>query len=104
MGDVVTGGKGLDTGKRFDPARYLRTIKVRGRGEQTYLPVAARLLWLRADHPQAQVVTEALRLDDKGAVFKATVTLPEGGIAVGHGSETAGDFGDFIEKAESATC
>jgi hypothetical protein len=101
MGGVAAGGKGLDTGKRFDPAKYLRTIKVRGRGEQTYLPVAARLLWLRADHPQAQVVTEALRLDEKGAVFKATVTLPEGGIAVGHGSETAGDFGDFIEKAET---
>lgn len=91
----------MDTGKRFDPTKYLRTIKVRGGAQQTYLPVTARLLWLRAEHPDAQVVTEALRLDEKGAVFKATVTLPGGGSAVGHGSETAGDFGDFIEKAET---
>jgi hypothetical protein len=91
----------LDSGKRFDPAKYLKTIKVRGGAQQAYLPVTARLLWLRADYPQAQIVTEALRLDDKGAIFKATVTLPGGGVAVGHGSETAGDFGDFIEKAET---
>ena len=95
------GGDGLDTGKRFDPTKYLRTIKVRGGTQQTYLPVTARLLWLRADHPDAQLITEALRLDEKSAVFKATVTLPGGAVAVGHGSETAGDFGDFIEKAET---
>jgi len=92
---------GLDTGKRFDATKYLRTIKVRGGGQQTYLPVAARLLWLRADHPDAQVITEALQLGEKGAIFKATVTLPSGGIAVGHGSEMANDSGDFIEKAET---
>lgn len=91
----------MDTGKRFDPTKYLRTIKVRGGTQQTYLPVTARLLWLRADHPDAQLITEALRLDEKSAVFKATVTLPGGAVAVGHGSETAGDFGDFIEKAET---
>lgn len=91
----------MDSGKRFDPTKYLKTIKVRGGAQQPYLPVTARLLWLRAEHPQAQVTTEALRLDEKGAIFKATVTLPDGGVAVGHGSETAGDFGDFIEKAET---
>jgi len=91
----------LDTGKRFDPTKYLRTIKVRGGAQQTYLPVTARLLWLRTDHPDAQLVTEALRFDEKSAIFKATVTLPGGAVAVGHGSETAGDGGDFIEKAET---
>ncbi|MDQ6833592.1 MAG: hypothetical protein M3008_09345 [Chloroflexota bacterium] len=94
----------MDTGKRFDPTKYLRTIKVRGGTQQTYLPVTARLLWLRADHPDAQLVTEALRFDEKSAIFKATVTLPSGAVAVGHGSETAGntgDVGDFIEKAET---
>ncbi len=91
----------MDTGKRFDPTKYLKTVKVRGGTQQTYLPVTARLLWLRADHPDAQLITEALRLDEKSAVFKATVTLPGGAVAVGHGSETASDFGDFIEKAET---
>jgi hypothetical protein len=35
------------------------------------------------------------------AIFKATVTVPTGGKATGYGSETASDFPDFIEKAET---
>ena len=35
------------------------------------------------------------------AIFKATVTVPSGGKATGYGSETASDFPDFIEKAET---
>lgn len=91
----------MESGRRFDPSKYLRTIKTRGGGQETYLPVPARLLWLRADHPNATVVTEALKLDDRAAVFKATITLPNGGTGMGHGSETAGDSPDFIEKAET---
>lgn len=95
------GSQGLvETGRRFDPTKYLRTIRTRN-GSQTYLPVPARLLWLRSEHPDASVVTEALRLDERGAVFKATIAVPHGGTAVGHASEVAGDAGDFIEKAET---
>lgn len=89
------------TGRRFDPTKYLRAIKTRSGKQEMFLPVPARLLWLRADHPNASVLTEALKLDDRNAIFKATITLPGGAVAVGHGSEAAGDFGDFIEKAES---
>ena len=39
--------------------------------------------------------------DPQMAIFKATVTLPTGGKATGYGSETASDFPDFIEKAET---
>jgi hypothetical protein len=35
------------------------------------------------------------------AIFKATVTVPSGGKATGYGSESASDFPDFIEKAET---
>lgn len=44
-----------------------------------------------------------LHLDiEKGvAIFKATVTDEQGGIGVGHGSESVKDFGDYIEKAET---
>jgi len=89
------------TGRRFDPTKYLRAVKTRSGKQEMYLPVPARLLWLRADHPNASVLTEALKLDDRNAIFKATITLPGGAVAVGHGSEAAGDFGDFIEKAET---
>src|SRR5690606_15752842 len=58
-------------------------------------------LWLRTEHPDAAITTELIRSDDQCAVFKATVQIPGGGSATGHGSETASDFSDYIEKAET---
>lgn len=84
---------------RFDPTPYLRQLRGRGGGE--YLDVKWRLLWLRTEHPDAEIVTEHVQIEPTLAIFKATVTLPTGGKATGYGSETAGDFGDFIEKAET---
>lgn len=68
-----------------------------------YLEVKWRMVWFREQCPQGTIETEMLRLDsEKGlAVFKAIVTDGNGGIGQGHGSETAKDFGDFIEKAET---
>ena len=66
-----------------------------------YLDVKWRLLWLRKEHPDAEIVTELVQHDPQMAIFKATVTVPTGGKATGYGSETASDFPDFIEKAET---
>jgi hypothetical protein len=84
----------------FDPTPYLRQLRGRG-GAQDYLDVKWRLLWLRREHPDAEIVTEHIKIDDGSAIFRATVTLPAGGKATGYGSETAADFGDYIEKAET---
>lgn len=83
----------------FDPTPYLRQL--RGRGGGDYLDVKWRLLWLRKEHPDAEIVTEMVEHDPQMAIFKATVTIPTGGKATGYGSETASDFPDFIEKAET---
>jgi hypothetical protein len=83
----------------FDPTPYLRQLRGRGGGE--YLDVKWRLLWLRKEHPDATIVTDLVQHDPQMAIFKATVTLPTGGMATGYGSETASDFPDFIEKAET---
>lgn len=83
----------------FDPTPYLRQLRGRGGGE--YLDVKWRLLWLRKEHPDATIVTDLVQHDPQLAIFKATVTLPTGGMATGYGSETASDFPDFIEKAET---
>ena len=83
----------------FDPTPYLRQLRGRGGGE--YLDVKWRLLWLRKEHPDATIVTDLVQHDSQMAIFKATVTLPTGGLATGYGSETASDFPDFIEKAET---
>lgn len=84
----------------FDPTPYLRQLRGRG-GGQDYLDVKWRLLWLRKEHPDAEIMTEHVQIEPTLAIFKATVSLPTGGKATGYGSETAGDFGDFIEKAET---
>jgi len=83
----------------FDPT--LHTMRLKGK---EYLPVAARVAWLRAEHPDAIIESElvTLDLDAKLAVFRATVTLPStGGRATDYGSETAADFGDFLEKSST---
>jgi len=84
----------------FDPTPYMRQLRGRG-GGQDYLDVKWRLLWLRREHPDAEIVTEHVQIEPDLAIFKATVSLPTGGKATGYGSETAADFGDFIEKAET---
>jgi len=81
----------------FEPAKYL--VNLNGRGE--YLEVKWRLVWLRTEHPEAHIETELVRLQDNEAVFKARVSIPDGGSATGWGSESVGDFRDFVEKAET---
>jgi len=81
----------------FEPAKYL--VNLNGKGE--YLEVKWRLLWLRTEHPDAIIETELVKLEDRDAVFKARVSIPGGGSATGWGSESAGDFRDFLEKAET---
>lgn len=86
----------MSESRTFDASRYLVTLK-----GKDYLEVKWRLLWLRTEHPEAQLTTELLRLEEGYAVFRATVSIPEGGSATGHGSEEASDFPDFLEKAET---
>lgn len=85
-----------DQEKAFDPSRHLIDIQ----GKQ-YLPVNWRLFWLRDSHPDADIETELVHESAEAALFKAKVVIPGRGSATGYGSETADDFGDFIEKAET---
>jgi hypothetical protein len=82
----------------FDASKYLS--KLQGKD---YLEVKWRLLWLRTEHPEARIETEMMahELAEGFALFKANVSIPDGGSATGWGSETARDFRDFIEKAET---
>jgi hypothetical protein len=82
----------------FDPTAHISRIK-----GGDYLEVKWRLVWLRTEHPDATISTELLQLDrDAGfALMRAVVVVPGKGSATGHGSETAKDFPDFIEKAET---
>ncbi len=99
--DSTSGGpRRGDSAKPFDPRAYLRRIRVRG-SEVEYLDVKWRLVWLRSEHPDAHVITDMISNDNNAAVFRAEVTLPNGGRATGYGSEARADFTDYIEKAET---
>ena len=84
----------------FNPNEHLS--KLRGKNGD-YLEVKWRLVWFRDQCERGEIATQVVHLDlEKGvAVFKATVSDGQGGIATGHGSETAKDFGDYLEKAET---
>ena len=83
--------------KAFDPSKHVREL-AEGRD---YLEVKWRLVWLRTEHPDAVIVTERLGFDDQFAFFKATISIPGGGSATAHGTETPADFRDYAEKAET---
>lgn len=92
--------------RQFDPSNYLTKV-----GSADYLEVKWRLAWLRAEHPDAIIETEQVKVippgyDPEGtrvgwALFKARVTIPGGGSSTGWGSEDIHGFGEFIEKAET---
>jgi hypothetical protein len=84
--------------EKFEPGKHLRPMK----GGAEYLDVKWRLVWLRQEHPDAEIETRALEHEPgKWAAFIARVALPGQGSATGHGSETAADFRDYYEKAET---
>lgn len=86
----------------FDPKDYI--IKVQGGKE--YLPVAARLVWFRQDHPNWGIVTDPLEInyEKQFAVFRATILSDSGSIiATATKREDVRGFADWLEKAETGS-
>lgn len=83
----------------FNPQEHM--LKLKGK---EYLQVMWRLVWFREDCPLWSIDTtlENLDLENKHAVFRAVIS-DENGVpkSTGYGSESARDFGDYIEKAET---
>jgi hypothetical protein len=84
----------------FDPKRH--TIKVQG--GRDYLPVSARLVWFRQEHPDWGIVTQAveINLEKQYAIFSCTIFNEEGRVmATATKMENVKGFGDYLEKAET---
>lgn len=83
----------------FKPEEHLIDLK-----GKSYLQVIWRLKWFRDEKPLWAIDTTLLAhdIDAKHAIFKAII-CDENGVqkAAGYGSESAGDFRDYIEKAET---
>ena len=85
----------------FDPKKYLINLK----GKE-YLPVAARLVWFRQDHPDWSIITTPveINLEKQFAIFSASIMNADGKIiATGTKMETVKDFGDYLEKSETGS-
>lgn len=86
----------------FDVKKHL--IKVQG-GRQ-YLPVAARLVWFRDEHPDWGIETRPVAIDTEKqyAIFEAFVYNAEGKLmAKGTKMENVRGFPDYIEKSETGS-
>jgi hypothetical protein len=86
----------------FEVKKHL--IKVTG--NRLYLPVAARLVWFRQEHPDWGIETKpiAINAEKRYAIFTATVYNAEGKVmGMGTKSEDFNGFQDYIEKAESGS-
>lgn len=86
----------------FDPKNYL----IRVQGNRDYLPVAARLVWFRQEHPDWAIVTTPVTIDTEKqyAIFSATIMDADGKVmATAHKMENVKGFGDYLEKAETGS-
>ncbi len=83
----------------FNPAEHMISLK----GKE-YLQVMWRLVWFREECPLWSIDTQFVSHDTetKHAVFRAVIS-DENGVpkSSAYGSESARDFGDYIEKAET---
>lgn len=87
------------TNTRFKPEEHLIDIK-----GKKYLPVAARLIWFREDHPDYSIETEIIERIEGGAILKATIKNAEGQVlSTAHKMETKQGFSDYLEKAETGS-
>lgn len=66
-----------------------------------YLQVAHRLVWLREEHPDTQIETTIVTLDENHAIMRAEITINGTKVATAHGREDLRHFPDFLEKAET---
>lgn len=86
----------------FDPRQHFQNLK-----GQSYLQVRDRVTWFRDEHADGYILTELVEHDAAAgmAMFKARAgwftAEDREAFATGYGSETKGDFADYVEKAET---
>jgi hypothetical protein len=110
----------------FNPSEHLLNIGT-DKKPRMYLETKFRLVWLREQHPEAQITTEIVHLDlekevsaevfewdeqlrksvkvtkhGQGIVImKATVKLPNGAIGTGTKMQNGAEFSEWLEKCET---
>lgn len=81
----------------FNPKEHMMNLK-----GKDYLQVMWRLVWFREEHPDWDISTDLVSVDESSAIFHCRISDSNGkAVSSGYGSESKKDFGDFIEKAET---
>lgn len=86
----------------FDKSKHV----IRVQGGREYLPVSARLVWFREEHPDWSIVTSPveINLEKQYAIFSASILNAEGRVmATATKMENVRGFGDYLEKAETGS-
>ena len=71
-----------------------------------YMMVAYRIQWFREMNPNGRILTEALKLENDYAIFRATIMIPGSDnqyttLSTATKKEDVKGFADFTEKAET---
>src|SRR5688500_9002147 len=88
--------------KKFEPKKHMMRVQ----GNREYLPVSARLIWFREEHPDWGIVTTPveINLEKQYAIFSCTILNAEGKVmATATKMENVRGFADFLEKAETGS-
>jgi hypothetical protein len=84
--------------------KFFKKHLIKVQGGRMYLPVSARLIWFRREHPDWSIETDPFVIDIERqyAIFRATIKDASGRvIAIGTKREDIRGFPDFIEKSET---
>jgi hypothetical protein len=84
----------------FDKSKHM----IRVQGGREYLPVSARLIWFREEHPDWGIATNPIEinLEKQYAIYQASIFNAEGKLmATATKMENVRGFPDYIEKAET---
>ena len=84
----------------FNPKQHMMRVQ----GGREYLPVSARLIWFREEHPDWGIVTAPveINIEKQYAIFSAQIFNAEGKLmATATKMENVRGFADYIEKAET---
>jgi hypothetical protein len=73
-----------------------------------YMMVAHRIVWFRETYPLGTILTEAVKIENDYAIFKAVIAIPDATgnlvrLATATKKEDQKGFPDFIEKAETGS-
>lgn len=83
----------------FDPKEHMMSIK-----GKSYLPVSARLVWFREEHPDWGINTTPIEinLEKQYAIYQASIFNAEGKLmATATKMENVKGFPDYLEKSET---